>query len=306
VRPLRRAAALLAALALALALASCGGSGDDPSDDDGKPVRIGTMDFPESEILGELYKQALEAKGLRAELQSAVGPREIANRALRGSLIDMYPEYVGVLLSEIHKVTERPDSPQAAYELAKRLEQPKGFTLLDQTQFSNENALAVLESFGERRRVRSIPDLARLRRGERVAVSPEFGTRFEGLVGLRRLYGLGSLPLKVVELGTAEQYQELDAGTVAAASVFTTDSQLAGGRYTLLRDPEAVFATNHVAPLISRKVLDAHGPKLQATIDAVSALLTTPVMQELNAEATKRAPKLVAGDFLRANGLASR
>jgi osmoprotectant transport system substrate-binding protein len=296
-----RLTARVIVLLAALALASCGGSGDD-SKRDSTPVRIGTTNFAENEILGELYKQALEAKGMRVELQAAIGPREQTILALRGGFIDMYPEYVGVLLSEIHKVTDRPKSPQAAYELAKKLEQPKGFTLLAQTRLSNDNALAVLKSVGLRRHIDSIDDLKRLRRGERVGVAPEFLTRFEGLDGLRRLYGF-TPRTKIVDVPDGDQYPELNEHRVLAASVFTTDRQLAGGRYTLLDDPKGVFATNHVAPLISRKILDVYGPQLAGTLDAVSALLTIPVMQELNAKAAKQTPKVVAGEFLRSHGL---
>ncbi len=297
-RLIARAVVLLALLALA----GCGDSGDKQADRPSTPIRIGTTNFAENEILGELYKQALEAKGLKVELQASIGPRELTIRALRGGLIDMYPEYVGVLLSEIHKIVDRPESPQAAYELAKTLERREGFTLLAQTKLSNDNALAVLKSVGARRSIDSIDDLKRLRRDERVGVAPEFLTRFEGLIGLRREYGLKPRT-KIVDVPDGDQYPELDRRRVIAASVFTTDRQLAAGRYTLLDDPRGVFATNHVAPLISRKVLDSHGPELGTTLDAVSALLTTPVMQELNAKAATQTPMAVADGFLRSKGL---
>jgi osmoprotectant transport system substrate-binding protein len=298
-----RAIAGCLALLLALALASCGGADPSPRATAGPgPVRIGTKNFAESEILGELYKQALEAKGIRVELQSSVGPGELTNKALRLGLLDMYPEYVGVLLSEVDKVVKRPASPQAAYRLAKGIEERRGFTLLKPTRLSNENALAVKQSFARRRGVRSIPDLARLRPGERVGVAPEFASRFEGSKGLRKLYGL-TLRTKVVDVPGGRQYPQLDSGRIAAASVFTTDSQLARGHYTLLRDPKGVFARNHVAPVISMKALKAHGPLLAATLNAVSALLTTPVMRDLNAMAAKRTPRQTADEFLRAHGL---
>jgi osmoprotectant transport system substrate-binding protein len=298
-----RAIAGCLALLVALVLASCGGA-DAPARTAAHagPVRIGTKNFTESEILGELYTQALEAKGIQVDLQSSVGPGELTNRALRLGLLDMYPEYVGVLLSEVDKIVSRPTSPQAAYRLAKGIEERRGFTLLKPTRLSNENALAVKRSFGRRRGVSSIPDLARLRPGERVGVAPEFATRFEGGKGLRKLYGL-SLRTKVVDVPAGRQYPELDSGRIAAASVFTTDSQLARGGYTLLRDPKGVFAKNHVAPMISMKALKAHGPLLAATLNAVSALLTTPVMRDLNAMAASRTPRQVADAFLRAHGL---
>ena len=296
----RRAAAAIALL-LALALASCGGSDPEPAPQ--PPVVIGTLNFTESEILGELYRQALEAKGIRVELQSGVGPRELTNRALRDGDLDMYPEYIGVLLSEIHGVVERPESPSEAYALAKRLEEPKGFTLLEPTKLSNDNALAVLKAFGERRGMSTIADLRRLRRDERIGAAPEFRNRFEGLVGLGKVYGLTSLKTKPVDISKGEQYTQIDSGEIDVAVVFTTDSQLASNRYTLLRDPKGVFAVNHVAPLISEKVLRAWGPKLAATLNAVSALLTTPVMRELNAQATDKTRRQIADEFLRASGL---
>lgn len=299
---MRRAAAA-AALLVVLVLASCGGSDPEPVK---PPVVIGTLNFTESEILGELYKQALEAKGLRVELRSGVGPRELTHRALVDGDLDMYPEYIGVLLSVIHGVVERPESPAEAYALAKRLEGPDGFELLEPTRLSNDNALAVRKSFGERRGVSSIADLDKLRPDERIGAAPEFRNRFEGLVGLRKLYGLKSLRMKPVDISKGEQYTQIDSGKIDVALVFTTDSQLAGDRYTVLSDPKGVFAVNHVAPLISAKTLTAQGPLLAQTLNAVSALLTTPVMRELNAKATARAPqtpKQIAAEFLRANAL---
>jgi osmoprotectant transport system substrate-binding protein len=291
----------LIVLIAALTLAACGGSKGDP-ERNSTPIRIGTTNFAENEIIGELYKQALEAKGFTVKLRASIGPRELTIRALRGGFIDMYPEYVNSLLSEVHKIVNRPASSQAAYELAQKLEQREGFTLLAQTKLSNDNALAVLKSFGARRGIASIEDLDRLRPGERVGVAPEFLTRLEGLIGLRRLYDLRP-STKIVDVPNGDQYPELNKGLVAAASVFTTDRQLAGGRYTLLADPKGVFATNHVAPLISRKILQTHGPEVARTLDAVSALLTIGVMQDLNAKEAKQTAAAVAREFLRAHGL---
>jgi osmoprotectant transport system substrate-binding protein len=292
------------ALVLAVVLASCGGSDPKPDPAVGKsPLRIGTMNFTENEVLGELYEQALQAKGVSAVLQSDIGPRELTNTALREGDLDMYPEYVGVLLSEIHKVVARPTKAQAAYALARRLERPKGFTLLAQTRASNENALAVTKSFGRAHHVSAIPDLKRLR-SPKLLAAPEFEHRFEGLAGLRRVYGVRSL--KMTPWGEAgEQYPALDKGRTDVAVVYTTDSQLASGRYRVLADPKGLFAEQRVAPVISRKALTAHGPKLAAAIDAVNALLTTKVLRGLNAkvDTEHRSPRAVADEFLRANGL---
>src|SRR4051812_34962133 len=113
--------AAVAALAMALvALAGCGGDGGASKKSSGQPaagptITIGTKNFPEQFILGELYKQALEAKGFRVRLKSDIGSSEIVDRALTAGSLDMYPEYIGVVLSELAGRRERPASAKAAY-----------------------------------------------------------------------------------------------------------------------------------------------------------------------------------------------
>ena len=298
-----RAIACTLGLLIALALGACGGDDNGSPQPSDEPIRIGSKNFTEATILGELYKQALDAAGFDVELRSAVGPSETVNRALRNGRLDMYPEYVGVLLSEVDKITERPPSAQAAYELAKSVEEKRKLTLLDQTPFTNDNALAVTKDFATKERVDAIPDLARLRKPKLLG-APEFEERYEGIVGLRRVYGLDSLDF-TGWTSAGDQYPELDNGKTDVALVFTTDPQLASGRYVQLDDPKGLFAKQHLAPVISQQALTTHGPKLAATINAVSALLTTSVMQGLNAGVAleQRTARAVADEFLRANDL---
>jgi glycine betaine/choline ABC-type transport system substrate-binding protein len=215
----------------------------------------------------------------------------------------MYPEYIGVLLSEVAGLRQRPTSPTAAYRAAKAYEQKSGFTLLGMTPFSDANALAVTPAFARRYRLRSIADLSRVPGGVRIGAPPEFKTRFEGLVGLGQRYGLRDATARPLAIG--RQYAALDSGAVDAAAVFTTDGQLAGGKYVLLDDPRGVFGTQHVAPIISRAALRSHGPRVQAVLDAVSRKLTAPAMQRMNAavQLRGRASAEVADEFLRSQGL---
>lgn len=287
---------------VALLLASCGGDGG-PAAEDAEPLRIGTKNFPESEIVGQLYTQALEAEGVPVDLQTSVGSTEVIDAALGESLLDMYPEYIGTLLAEVDKISERPAGSRKAYELAKDQEDRKGFVLLDPTPFSNENALAVMKSYSRRRDVRSIADLPGLRPRPVIGAATEFQNRFEGLKGLKQRYGLSNPDFRVVNTNEGRQYPKLASGEIDVALVYTTDPQLIGGRYELLSDPRHIFATQHLAPRISKAALARHGPRLERTLNAVSALLTTPVMQRLNAEAEKRTPEQVADAFLRARGL---
>lgn len=305
-----RLLALLAAVFLAVVLGACGGDDDSAgtagrvTPSGGPAVRIGTKNFTEQLILGELYSQALKAKAFEVVLKADVGSTEIIHRALRRGALDMYPEYVGVLLSEVAEDRSRPTSAAAAYEAAKAFEEENGFTLLAQTPFADSNALAVMPEFAERNDVRTIADLGRLKGTVRIGALPEFRTRFEGLEGLAEVYGLDNL--RVSAMASEQRYPALDNGRVDVASVFTTEAQLAGSKYVVLADPRGLFASGHVAPIVREKVLEAHGPRLSAAIDAVSRKLTTAAMREMNAavDLSGRMPADVAGEFLRRHKLA--
>ena len=306
---MRHALALLAAFVLVLA--GCGGDNDGETSTGeragppkGPPIRIGSKNFTEQTILGELYRQALEAKGFDVVLKPAIGSSEIIHRALRRGSLDMYPEYVGVLLSEVAEVRARPRSTAAAYKLAKAYEKRAGFTMLAESRLSDANALAAKPSFARRHRLRTIADLRRLPGKVKVSALSEFSTRFEGLKGLSDVYGLDNLRVTVVS--TDDRYRALEDGSVNVGSVFTTDAQLAGDRYVVLGDPRGLFASGHVAPIVSDKALAAHGPDLRAAIDAVTNVLTTPAMRRMNAavDLSHRNPAIVAGEFLRAQQLA--
>jgi len=304
----RRRAALAGAL-VALALAACGGGGDDdkgsttgPRDPKAPTIRLGTKNFTEQFILGELYAGALRARGYTVQLKRDIGSSEIIHSALSIGSIDMYPEYLGVLLSEIARQEDRPKTAEETYRAAKRFEERRGFTLLADTPFSDSNALAVKPSFARRHGIRTIADLARVPGGVTIGAPPEFRTRFEGLRGLRQVYGLREVQAIPVQID--RRYAQLDAGRFDAALVFTTDGQLDAGDYVVLRDPKGLFSLQHVAPVMSRKLRDS-APHAAQVIDAVSARLTTTAMREMNAAVDLRGeePAAVAARFLREQGL---
>src|SRR5919107_4878803 len=138
---MRRLIAALAGLTLALGLTACGSDdGDRPkpgSPESAPTITIGTKNFPEQFILGELYRQALEAKGYDVELKSDIGSSEIVDRALTAGSLDMYPEYTGVMLSELAGRHREPRSAGEAYRQAKAFQESRGFTLLAMTPFSD-------------------------------------------------------------------------------------------------------------------------------------------------------------------------
>jgi osmoprotectant transport system substrate-binding protein len=270
----------------------------------GKPtITFGTKNFPEQFLLGELYAQALRAKGFKVALKSDVGATEIIYRALTLGTLDAYPEYTGILNSVIGGSKGSPSTAREAYDEARHVAAREGIALLDPTPFVDRDVLAVKPAFAQRYHVRSIADLAHVPRVVRISGAPEFKTRVEGIIGLKRMYGLTRIAFRPHRIGT--QYAALDSGSVDAADVFTTDGQLQSDKYVVLKDPENVFGFQNEAPLVRQKVLDQQGPAFTQTLNAVSAKLTTGVMRGMNASVVLRgeSPASVAAAFLRANHL---
>ena len=266
------------------------------------PVTIGDKNFTEQHILGSLYAQALAAQGYTVYLKANIGPSEATFKALKAGQIDMYPEYTGTLLSAVAGIAKPPKNADRAYIEAKAWAQKQGFTLLDKTPFYDSDALAALKSYAKQHRLRTIADLERLGHSLRLGGAPEFATRTQGLVGLRQRYGLDPT---FVALSIGLTYQALDSGRVQVSDVFTTDPQLTTGRYTILTDPKFVFGFQNEAPIVSEKVVAAEGPVFTETLNKVSALLTVPAIEKMNAAVVleNQTPDAAARQFLQANGL---
>lgn len=269
----------------------------------GKPaVTIGDKNFAEENILGQLYAQALQAKGFTVTLKENVGSSEIIYKALVAGQIDMYPEYTGTLLSAIAEQTKEPASAAAAYAQAKAFVQKHGFTLLNYTPFYDSDALATLPSYASAHHLASIADLKALGKSLTLGAPPEFATRFEGLLGLKQLYGVvPTFKPIAIELS----YKALEGGQVDVQNVFSTDGKLLGGKFKVLADPKHVFGFQNVAPVVKQSVLAAEGPAFAATLNKVSALLTIKAIQQMNAAVSidKQSASSVARQFLVANGL---
>ena len=303
------ALAFVAAVLAAVVLAACGSSSKSEtstassSPGAGKPaVTLGSKNFAESNIIGQLYAQALRAKGFTVHLKSEIGSTELIYKALQAGQIDGYPEYTGVLLSAVAEQKTPPTSEQQAYEQAKEFVEKEGFTLLEKTPFYDTNVLITLPKFASEHSLSSIGDLKPINNKFTIGGAPELATREEGLPGIKKLYGVeGKFKPVSIELS----YQAIEGGQVDVQSVFSTDGQLLGNKFKTLSDPKHVFGFQNVAPIIKKSVLSAQGPAFEETINKVSALLTIPAMQQMNKAVSidKQSPESVAKQFLTANGL---
>jgi osmoprotectant transport system substrate-binding protein len=308
---LRTILALVAALALTTGLAACGGSDDSDGSTQaaaaqpgkGKPaVTLGTKNFTEQFVLGQLYKQALEAKGYKVALKQNIGSTEIADKALRSGQIDLYPEYIGIFNTAVAGDTKAYPNVEAAFAAGQEYAGSHGYTLLPLTPFTDVDALAVTPDYAREHNLSSVADLAAIR-GLKLGAPPEFRQRETGLVGLERVYGISDVDFAPLTIGL--QYQALDDGKIDTADVFTTDGQLQSGRYVVLDDPKNVFGFQNVTPIVSTKVLRAEGPAFAETLNEVSRALTTRAMQQMNAavDIDKQNPADVARQYLQANDL---
>ncbi len=269
----------------------------------GKPtVILGDKNFTEEYILGSLYQEALQAKGFTVVLKGNIGSSELIWKALTSGQIEMYPEYTGTLLTAIADITAPPRSALDAYDESKAFLQKQGYTMLDQTPYENSDAIGTTVAYAKAHHLSTIADLKALGKSVKLGGLPEFQTRAQGLVGLRKDYGIDPT---FVPIASGLFYNALDSGQVNVSDVFTTDPELKSGKYVVLTDPQHEFGFQNVAPIVKLSVVSAEGPAFAQTVNAVSALLTTKAIIALNAAVTlnKQSPSSVAHTFLQANGL---
>jgi osmoprotectant transport system substrate-binding protein len=265
-------------------------------------VTIGDKNFTEENILGALYAQALQAKGYKVNLKDNIGSSEITYKALTSGQIDMYPEYTGTLLSAVANQTKLPKTASQAYSEAKAFAESHGLTLLADTPFTDSDVLAAKPAYAAQHHLKTVADLKPLGKAVKLGGDPPFATRFAGMVGLKQAYGVTPT---FVPIAIGLSYKALDSGQVNIQDLFTTDGQLVSGHYTLLSDPKGIFGFQNVAPVVKKSVLTKEGPEFVATLNKVSALLTTKAVQQMNlaASVNKQSPAAIAQQFLHANGL---
>jgi osmoprotectant transport system substrate-binding protein len=264
-------------------------------------VTLGTKNFTEQYVLGQLYKQALEAKGYKVVYKENIGNSELTDGALRSGKINFYPEYAGVIVADLaHK--SPPKTAAAAYAAAEKYEKGHGNTLLKPTPFYDSDSFGMLTSTAKKLGVTTIADMKKVKSFS-YGGFPECRTRITCLLGLKQIYGLTQV--KFVPLGSISVYTLLDQGKITAGDAFSTDPQLSSSKYTILKDTKHIFGFQNVVPVLSKKLASDGGAKLAATINAVSAKLTVKAMIAMNKAVAidKKSPEDVASAFLTANKL---
>jgi osmoprotectant transport system substrate-binding protein len=312
-------AAFALALVAALAIAACGSSNSSSSSaaagsgggatsssssaaaKSGGSLTLGTKNFTEEFVVGALYQQALTKAGCKVNYKPNIGATEVVDKALTSGQIDAYPEYTGESVSTVFGINKNVTSPEQEYTLAKQAYAKRGQEMSQMTPFFDTDAIAVKKAYAQKYGLVNTADLKKVGHFT-LGARPEFLNRQEGAAGLKKVYGVKNFSFKSLALGL--QYQALDSGAVDAIDVFTTDPQLASGKYTVLKDPQHIFGFQNIALVINKNKVSAC-PQAMTVVNKINKLLTTPAIIAMNKAVAldKQQPGPVAASFLKANGM---
>lgn len=296
-------------LITALSLTACGGGSD--SDDNpltgdsgggGSSLVVGSANFPENQLLAEIYAQALEDKGLKVTRKFDIGAREVYYDQIVKGGIDVFPEYNGALLSvAVDKNSTATGTEEINAELKAKL--PKSVEILDSAAAEDKDSVTVTAGTAKKYNLKTLADLKPVAGDLTLGAGSEFKTRTQGGVGLKKVYG--------VEFG---KFQPLDAGAqstlvkllkddkVQAANLYTTDPAIIEDKLVVLEDPKNLFSSQNVTPLVYKKAVDT---KAREALNAVSAKLTTEDLLEMMKKLAndKEDASVVAEEWLKKSGL---
>lgn len=314
---MRRTPLIALSLTALLTLAGCGGGGD-PLDADagdtggegaatapapggeegGGEIVVGSANFPENELLAEIYAAALSDAGVEVSTTLNIGSRETYMAGLEDGSIDLIPEYTGGLATYLNPEITVTSSEEVLAEAKEHL--PESLQLLEISQAQDKDALVVTSETADELGLTSIEDLEG-KAGELVLGGPpEFETRPNGVQGLKEVYGLEFKQFRSLAAGSNLTVQALINGQVDAANIFTTDPAIEENDLVVLEDPQSLFAAQNVVPLITT---DAVTPTVEETLNAVSAALTTENLTQMMVKVVSEGqdPADVAREFVDGN-----
>ena len=285
---------------LALAIAAIAASAVLPAQAQ-QALRVGSKNFTEQFVLGELYAQALEAAGIKVEKKLNLGGTLIAHKALEEGQIDFYPEYTGTMLLAVLKAEPMTDA-RAVYDMVKADYAKRGLVLLNQANVNNAYVMVVRQDTAAKYKLETLSDLAREAKSLTLGAGPEFRDRKDGLPGLKAKYGIEFK--EDLQMAIGLRYNALKGDQVQVVNGYATDGMIAALKLKRLKDDKRLWPPYFVVPVVRKAALDAN-PKVGEVLNRVSALLDEASMAALNFEVDgdKQEPRDVAHNFLKAKGL---
>lgn len=292
----------LAAAAVGVALTLSGCSNADPldpgtggGDTESETIVIGSQAYYSNEIIAEIYAQALEGAGFEVERNFTIGQRDAYIPSIESGEIDLFPEYSGNLLQFYVPDTTATTSDEVYAELQEAL--PEGITVLDQATATDQDSYNVTAAFAAENNVASLADLAGLSVPLTLGGAPELEARPYGPQGLLDLYGA---TVAFDDTGDTT-VEDLLAGTINIANVYSADPRIQTEDLVTLEDPEGLFLASNVVPVVNADIAD----QIADVINAVSAKLTPEGLVSLNVKSAvdQESPAAIATAWLSENGL---
>jgi osmoprotectant transport system substrate-binding protein len=266
-------------------------------------VKVGSKNFTEQFIVAEIYAQALDRAGIKAQTRTNLGATLIAHAALLNGDIDLYPEYTGSALAHVVKGDLSGSAEQIYIRVKDYYERNLHLTLLEPTHIDNGYAIVVLPETASRYKLKTLSDLGPASKNLSFGAEGSFADRSDGLPGMNRVYGIRFKEFRnLAKLGI--RYSALTSKNIDVSFGFSTDWQIAEDRLVVLGDDKHLFPPYFLVPVIRQDTL-ARNPKIAEVLNKVSRLLTTENMRAMNAavERDKEEPKDVATEFLKQKGI---
>ncbi|MCX4976864.1 MULTISPECIES: ABC transporter substrate-binding protein [unclassified Streptomyces] len=299
-------------LIAALSLSACGGSDssdDNPltgssGDSDGKALVVGSANFPENQLLAEIYAQALEAKDLKVTRKFDIGAREVYYDQIVKGGISVFPEYNGALLAvAVDEKSTATSSEDINAELKAKL--PSSVEILDSAAAEDKDSVTVTAETAAKYNLKTLADLKPVAGDMSIGAGSEFKTRTQGLVGLKTIYGVEFGKFQPLDAGAQSTLLELlKKNTVQAANLYTTDPAIVEDKLVVLEDPKNLFSSQNVTPLVYKSAVN---DTAKAALNGVSAKLTTEDLLDMMKRLVndKEDASTVAKDWLTEAGLVS-
>ena len=304
-------------LAGSLLLAACGGGSDSAAapggeggskvDLAGVAVKVGSKEFTEQLVLGQIVVGALEAAGADVTDKTNLTGTAVVRKALTSGEIDVTYEYTGTGWITILGKTDPVKGAEEQFQAVKEADAPNGVTWFARAEANNTFAIAANKEVD----AKTISDYAAIVKADpakgRLCSSAEFINRNDGLPGVEKLYGFDLPADQVVQLEPALVYTQVGKGEDCDfAVVFATDGQILNNDLTVLEDDKGFFPPYNIAATMRTEVYDAHKAEYDELFGAISAELTDETLTKLNArvDVDGEDPADVAKDFLSEAGLA--
>jgi osmoprotectant transport system substrate-binding protein len=296
--------AAIAALALAM-LAACGGtstSGNPLGNSSAKSgtIVVGSANFPENVLLGEIYAQVLEKAGEKVERKFNIGAREIIYGQIKSGSLTVLPEYNGALLAFLDKTDT--SSTTETVNAALKAKLPSGLAILDSAKAEDKDSVSVTKDTAAKYHLTSIADLAPVAKDLVLGGPPEFKTRKQGVLGLKSEYGVVFKSFKSLDTAGPISVGALKNGDVDAANLFTTDPAIDANGFIPLQDPKNLFGAQNVTPLVYQSGVD---DKARTALNGVSAKLDTATLASMVKKMVvdKQDAAVLAKDWISSAGL---